>query len=490
MIQFLKARLLLILAVAITWFGFGQASAQEGNNGVTNFVRGGEIHGNFQAEAQYYNEDTLIGAVQPDERLLMNGFANFTYTNNKVTAGVRYESYQNALLGFPEGYKGNGFPYRYFSYTGDALSFTVGNFYEQFGNGLVLRTYEERGLGYDNAIDGIRVIYRVAPGVHFKGVIGQQRKFFDLGEGIVRGFDAEFALDEMFASLADNKGRLTIGGSFVSKYQPDNNPDLVLPENVGIGAARFRYRRGKVIVSGEYSYKINDPSFDNGYIYKEGQGALLQASYSRKGLGIAVSGKRVDNMSYRSERDEELSNVLINYIPSLTRQHTYNLLATLYPYATQLNGEMAFQADVTYKLKKKTALGGKYGTTIALNYSLVNDIDRQPVADPDSGRQGYTSDFFKVGDKNSGVNSMWRSPESFPRNSKGYSIIRTSKTTRMCWSSLDWITSTPALRWPMLLISSIPTIHCVQKSRDCGHRRTRETGPPCCLNIPSKGIGT
>ena len=85
-------------------------------------------------------------------------------------------------------FKGNGIPYRFFTYAGEKLTFTVGHFYEQFGNGIILRTYEERGLGYDNVIDGIRVIYQVAPGFRLKGVIGQQRIFFDQGEGIVRGY--------------------------------------------------------------------------------------------------------------------------------------------------------------------------------------------------------------------------------------------------------------------------------------------------------------
>ena len=32
------------------------------------------------------------------------------------------------------------------------VDFTVGNFYEQFGSGIVLRAYEEWALGIDNAL--------------------------------------------------------------------------------------------------------------------------------------------------------------------------------------------------------------------------------------------------------------------------------------------------------------------------------------------------
>jgi hypothetical protein len=57
-------------------------------------------------------------------------------------------------------------------------------------------------------------------------------------------------------------------------------------------------------------------------------------------------------MNFRSDRTAQNNDLLINYLPALTRQHTYNLAATIYPYATQPNGEMAYQGDITYTLKK------------------------------------------------------------------------------------------------------------------------------------------
>ena len=103
----------------------------------------GDVHGNFQATAQYYVPDTTIGAPNVPEKMLMNGFANIIYTKGKFTAGIRYESYLGALQGFDPRYQGNGIQYRFASYKSDALEVTVGNFYQQFGNGLVLRSYEE-----------------------------------------------------------------------------------------------------------------------------------------------------------------------------------------------------------------------------------------------------------------------------------------------------------------------------------------------------------
>lgn len=366
---------------------------------VDQILNRGEIRGNFQIEAQYYVEDSITGAQEVPEDIRSNAFLNLIYTNGGFSAGIRYESYLNALLGYPEGYNNNnGISYRFASFTQDKLSVTVGNFYEQFGNGLVLRTYEERGLGYDNALDGIRVKYELKEGLTLTGLVGKQRIFFELGEGIVRGFDANIDLNSTFKELEESKTRILLGGSVVSKYQADQDSRYNLPENVATMGGRVNVSRGKVNVNAEYAYKINDPSADNGFIYKNGEALFLQTSYSQKGFGLVLAAKRNDNMSFRSDRAEGLQNLLINYLPALTKQHTYNLLATLYPYAVQLNGEIAFQADLIYKFKKETLLGGKYGMDIQVNYSTANNIDTTILNDETGKRQGYKSDYLKIGE--------------------------------------------------------------------------------------------
>lgn len=360
-------------------------------------ISSGEIHGNFQADLQYYREDSVIGAELVNEKVRMNGFANLIYTNGNFSAGLRYESYLNTLLGFPTGYRGNGIPYRFASFTNDNLSVTVGNFYEQFGNGLIFRSYEERGLGYDNAMDGVRLKYEFKKGLTLKGIIGKQRLYFDYGEGIVRGIDGELNLNQFLTGWEEKKTKITVGGSFVSKYQQDQSSLYNLPENVGAWSGRFNLLRGKFNFNGEYAFKVNDPSADNGFLYNEGKAYFVQGSYSTKGFGFTISAKGVDNMSFRSDRNASVTDLLINFQPALTRQHTYNLLATLYPYATQPNGEMAVQAEMVYKIKKKSLLGGKYGTGILFNYSTAYNIDTTGINDLETTRKGYSSNLLSFG---------------------------------------------------------------------------------------------
>jgi hypothetical protein len=356
----------------------------------------GSVHGNFQFDSQYYNTDSLINAPEVPEKMLMNGFANFNYTKGNLRAGLRYESYLPPLLGFPVGYNGSGIPYKYIAYEYEGLDVTVGNFYEQFGSGMIFRSYEERMLGIDNAMDGIRLKYSPRPGVNLKTVYGRQRLFFELGEGIVRGIDGEIVVNQLIDSLIP--GNLILGGSFVSKYQKDNDPILRLPENVGSYAGRFAYYIGNFNLTGEYVYKGNDPSGDNSSIYKNGQAILVNTGYAIKGLGINVNFKTVDNMSFRSDRAQNSTNLLINYIPTLNKQHTYNLASTLYPYATQPNGEFAYSGEVFYKLKKNSFLGGKYGTNISVNYAEIL-APKRSYLDPleDVSLLGYKENLFEPG---------------------------------------------------------------------------------------------
>ncbi len=384
-----------ITAFLLAVFFISTASAQINLN-TSNNSNLGEVHGNFQANAQYYIPDSAIGAAAAPEKMLMNGFANIIYTKGKFTAGIRYESYLNELQGFPAGYKGTGIPYRFATYKSDELEVTVGSFYEQFGSGLTLRSYEERNLGLDNALDGVRLKYEPFKGVYLKGLTGKQRSYFTTGPGLVRGFDGEIQLNEAFKKLADKKTIVTIGGSFVSKFQTDQDPNLVLPQNVGNSAGRFAVSRNNFKINGEYAYKINDPSSDNNFNYKYGDAVLLQSSYAVKGFAVSLSGSRIDNMSYRSDRTAQLTNLLVNYIPALPLQHTYSLLA-FYPYASQAKGEMEFAGEIKYKIKKETALGGKYGTEITLNYSGANSIDTLQIKGEDPKHLGYTSNYLGIG---------------------------------------------------------------------------------------------
>lgn len=392
----MNKRAILLFALAMLVQGVFVYGQDQGG-----LLQGARVWGNFQLDAQYYLPDSIIEAPDVDEKIRMNAFANLNFSWQGFTMGMRYESYQNALLGFDPDYRGNGIPYRFASYQQDNLEVTLGNFYEQFGNGTVFRSYVDHNLGVDNAMDGIRLIYRPVSGVTLKGLIGQQRLFFDKGPGIVRGFDAEMNLNQTFASLAENPNQWMLGASVVSKYQRDQNPLFNLPENVAAFAGRLNYLRGALNLGAEYGYKVNDPSADNNFIYKDGNALMLTGSWASEGFGLLLAAKRIDNMGFRSDRTASSNNLQINFLPPTTRQHLYSL-SGMYPYATQARGEMGLLGELTFKLPRESFLGGANGATLTVNYSVANSIHKAALNDTTAigqrGTKGYTSDFFRTGD--------------------------------------------------------------------------------------------
>ena len=195
----------------------------------------------------------------------------------------------------------------------------------------------------------------------------------------------ELGLQEWIPELQEAGANLTIGGSYVSKYQkedtiifntiiqPEGKYDYYynLPEWVGAGSVRAQLQMKGWNALVEYAYKANDPSVLNNYSYDPGQALLMSLSYSQKGLAVIAQAKRSENMSFRSDRGLNNMAGTINHMTPFANQHTY-MLTSLYPYGTHKTAsEWAFQGEVRYTWKRGTKMGGKYGTTIKLNASHI-----------------------------------------------------------------------------------------------------------------------
>ena len=370
------------IALGSIWIFFsGISSAQTSTDPVP-----GIVSGNVSILFQSYQEDSLIGAVVPASKSGFNAFSNINYNQGNFSAGLRYESYLNSVLGFPGRFKGSGLGYRYARWTDNekGVDITIGNFYEQFGNGIILRSYEARNLGLDNAMDGVRLILNPFKPLTLKMVFGKQRLDFDSelinGDGIIRGIDAEISINELIPTFTDSKFKITPTYSFVSRFQDGGNiiKDtliLELPQNVGAWdyGVTMQYEMWKFGVS--RTKKINDPSADNGYIYKEGEALMYFLTGNIKDVSFLLQRSTTDNMSFRSDRDLLLFDAPINNIPTITKTHTYNLAATLYPYATVINGESSFRGELYYNLKRGSTLGGKYGTKMNLVFATSYSLD-------------------------------------------------------------------------------------------------------------------
>ena len=362
------------------------------------------VTGSIQSDILLPQEDEKIGAEKSDDWALTNSYADVAVRSKYVDAGARFEFLEHPLPGFEKDFKGWGLPYFYVKGKLKNLEVTAGSFYEQFGSGFILRAYEERSLGIDNHLLGGKVVYRPYKGIQLKALTGKQRRYWSRNDSWISGGDVELNIDEWYKRMQESGMHLLLGASYVNKYEQqeelmtDATHRLNFPEYVNAFDVRVNMQKGGFNVLAEYAQKTQDPSFDNQYIYRRGYVAMLSTSYSKKGMSILAQAKRSDNMSFRSRRSMSGTSSFINHLPAFTMEHTY-ALAALYPYATHPQGEWAYQLNASYNFKRKTFLGGKYGTLVKLNYSYVHAIEQNAYSDSPAGTDGYGSAFWKWGEQ-------------------------------------------------------------------------------------------
>lgn len=373
------------------------------------------VHGSIQSDILIPQEDHKIGTGTYNDWGLTNTYAEVGLTSKHIEAGVRAEYLEHPLPGFDDPrFNGWGVSNIYVKALGNGFDVTVGDFYDQFGSGFVFRTYEERSLGIDNSIRGARLNVSAVKGANLKLLGGVQRCFWDWDtDAWLGGADLELNMEQYFKGLADKNITWMIGGSYLMKHEneedvlvPGTNYKLNMDPMVHTFGVRTRLQSGPYSFMAEYAWKTQDPSKDNDYIYRNGSAVMVSASYSKKGLSALVQAKRSENMSNRMKRGFVSylgGNCRLNHMPAFSYQHTYALPA-LYPYATQdADGEWAFQGEFGYTFKRRTALGGKYGTKLKVNFSYIRGIDKTPTesliegVNSTMGTDGYHSKFFGFG---------------------------------------------------------------------------------------------
>lgn len=373
------------ILLSLALFGSIGLFAQDNDKGV--------LSGNFMSNTQFYDRDSIIGAtteVYNKYKSSTDAWLFLNYNIKGYSFSLRYDMYNNSPLLNPQTvYNKQGIGFWQASKDIGNLNLTVGYFYDQFASGMIFRAYEERALGLDYAIQGLRVKYNYK-NLTLKGFAGQQKgnypsdKFGVFPEAI-KGFNAEYT-GPLTKSIY-----VTGGLSTVNRTLDQSNMNKVVDQINGQdlstrfipkyntyafnGYARIGYKN--LSWYGEYNYKTKEAIMNqdgSALINKDGNILFSTLSFSKAGLGskqkssfgVNVQYKRVENFVLRTSPYEQLNNGLIGYNPSITRQNTYRLLAR-YNAVTQFLGEESMQGELVYTPKK--------GTTITMNVSNVNSLN-------------------------------------------------------------------------------------------------------------------
>ena len=308
----------------------------------------------------YYIQDKNFDADLPEDRFGSNSYLKLDLGYGQFSAGMQLEAYLPALYGFEinqiPGYKKFILGSKYISWKNDFMGVYAGNIYDQFGNGLIYRSYEDRALGLNNSLEGVQASFNIKDFVRIKGMIGRPRFLDSYAGSWVRG--ADLVLD--IANMAKLQGiNLALEGAFVNRYESlygaDDLPHPLVEitgqdtPNVNMASASLDFGWNGLSLKAEYAYKTKD-SYN--YQLSKGYAAFVEALYSWKTLSVSGSFRVLDHMgTMLTLASDPLVCNNLNYLPALTRQYHYSL-ANLDPYSAYASGELAGQADFFYTLRK------------------------------------------------------------------------------------------------------------------------------------------
>jgi hypothetical protein len=344
------------------------------------------LSGSYESYTQYYLNDNQINAVAPPDKIGSNNFLKLDYNYKQFSAGIQYESYLPSIENYfsrnpLEGVNSSKLINKYFKYDDKKFSILVGDFYEQFGNGLIFRSWENRPIGINNALEGFNIFVQPTDFIKLKIISGQARDIFDISTSNVRGADAEFDLSKWVNKKdATNPINLSLGGSYIARFEGGYTGSINnFPETVNAEAVRLNLDASSFSLNVEYATKSADPHVLNNQSFSTGNALLINASYTKNSLGITLTGRALNNMDFRSEREvttQDANQLMVNYLPSLTKQQDY-LTSNIYVYSAQALDETGGQADIFYNFKEGTALGGKYGLKATANFSYYGALKTQ-----------------------------------------------------------------------------------------------------------------
>ena len=385
-------KFLLVLVAVASVFAIEEASAQIK-------VGEGQISIALESNNTYYTPDKSleeVGLIRPEERKRgdfgSNDFLKVDYNLGRFSAGIQLDGYLPGLYGYDlytfqqRDSKLTAFFSKYVQWEDQNWGVRLGDIYDQFGNGLIFRAYEDRNLGFNNSLAGGRAYYNFNNMVNVKVLAGVPRLYDIRSNNPIWGADLSLSISDM-AGWYD--GLVSVEASYVGRYQKNAHIEYPHLEELLFGAqgvksdvlnmisARANFEYKGVSLRGEYVQKLNDDIYNPTLDAAKGNVINIDLGYNYKRFSASATFRRQENMTtFIDFRPLGIGGGnTINYIPLLTRQHTYSL-ANLNPYrgaSVNTGGEIGGQIDLYYSLRNPK-VRSKYWNFHA-NFSMFNTID-------------------------------------------------------------------------------------------------------------------
>lgn len=355
----------------------------------------GRLSGSLEANGNFFISDPTIGATntpQYDHQLFgADSWLNLQYNKSGYELGIRFDIYNNSILPDPKNsFTGEGIGHWFARKKVGKLGIEAGHIYDQIGSGIIFRSYELRPLFIDNGLVGLKVAYDLNENWQLKAMTGRQKKVFETYGSNIRAF----SIDGYIAGKEGSSFSLSPGFGVVARTYSDDAVESLLatmatytPEDTAsVTYNGYAFSVYNTLSKGAFSWYIEgayktpevfydlfadrhnwDGSVTEGkFVRASGSVLYSTLSFAKSGFGISLEGKRTENFTYRANPFVQLNRGIVNFLPPMTRINAYRL-TTRYQAATQELGEMAFQADISYKFNKKFSA--------AVNFSNITNLE-------------------------------------------------------------------------------------------------------------------
>ncbi len=319
----------------------------------------GQLSGSIESNNIYYMEDSALAGATPEDRFGSNSYLKVDYTLGRFSAGLQADAYLPVLQGFDMATYGAGHKFvlssKYIQWQDRNFAVRVGDIFDQFGSGILFRTWEDRALGFNNSLEGVRGAYNFNGYVSVKGVYGRPRLYDEYASSWVRGADMSVSISEI---TGWDNGMLNLEGSYLNRHQNiDEVPDAEMlgltSSDINMFSGRINFAWQGLELRGEYVGKCNADLYSPIHEAARGNAWLAEAAYDYNRFAVSASFRRLEHMSTMASLISGGTGNVINYLPALTRQYTY-MLTNLNPYQVNAEGEIGGQADIYYSLRNRT----------------------------------------------------------------------------------------------------------------------------------------
>lgn len=288
---------------------------------------------------------------------ILENWLNVDYNRGIFSAGFRFDLFQpndpNPSISRGKE-KFAGIDYKYVTAEiGDAregVDITVGNFYQLFGRGMIVKSYEDRNIRIDNNLLGVSV-QGSYENIILSAFSGSMENTLAERKDILHAVDIDFRRFSL----------LRIGVTFASN-QPENNV-----ASTRLASLRMQQSLGDADLYAEYGIKQNSDITKN--IFDDEETIIGKAFYGNlnfyyENLSFSGEYKYYDNYLFQSDD----GTIVYNTPPALKKEYTYTLI-NRHPSALNQNNEKGFLFEANYDYDDYTYFNTAYGETRTIGSS-------------------------------------------------------------------------------------------------------------------------